>query len=135
VRINPDHHCRHRITPPLLADKDRGGHVQHHDFCGAHASSGPRHGETWQAGTSFVSQPGRRQAVREPGQPGPLNETSRLTFIPARPAPSTKSQSGGSACVISVWVRHLASLLIGIDLNSVTTSARNFSASSSLTRR
>ena len=92
VRIDPDHHCRHGNTPSLPAGKDRGGHAQFQDLCGAHASFEPRHGEA-PASWHVVRKPtpAGRQADREPGQPGPLNATTRLTSIPARPAPSTES--------------------------------------------
>src|SRR5262249_3219682 len=53
--------------------------------------------------------PAGRQADREPGQPGPLNATTRLTAIPARPAPSTRSlQSGGYACACSTQINYVS---------------------------
>src|SRR5712691_5550894 len=45
--------------------------------------------------------PAGRQAVREPGPPGPLNATTRLTAIPAGSAPST----GSLNWAVIVWQR------------------------------
>src|SRR5207253_11237065 len=93
VRIATEHHCRHGNTLlPFPAGKDRGGHAQFQDLCGAHASFEPRHGET-PAGWHVVRKPDPqgRQADREPGPPGPLNGTTRLTSIPAQARTVTES--------------------------------------------
>src|SRR5580700_9242678 len=61
------------------------------------------------AGTSFASQPQHgRQAAREPDQPGPLNVTTRLTAIPARAAPSTRSLNQAATCVAARRLRLLS---------------------------
>jgi hypothetical protein len=97
LRIDPDHHCRHGNTPSLPAGKDRGGHAQFQDLCGAHASFEPRHGEARQAGTSFESQP-QQGGRRKKSQANRDLSTLRPDSLPSRPGPHRlpKSQLGGS---------------------------------------
>jgi len=87
VRTGPDHHYRHRT--PLLPWNGKGSVAARlipKELAGARASFEPRHGEA----------PESRHVVRKPGhnqpaggyrasQPGPLNATTWLTAIPARP--------------------------------------------------
>src|SRR5262249_2777759 len=69
--------------PPLSPRPTRGGPPQFQDLRGVPPFLEPRHGEA-PASRHVVRKPAQ-QAVREPAPPGPLNATTRLTAIPARP--------------------------------------------------
>jgi hypothetical protein len=54
VRVYPDHHCRHKHAPKSSSPgMDNVAGMPNYGSAIARTSSGPRHGETRQAGTSF----------------------------------------------------------------------------------
>jgi hypothetical protein len=93
MRIDPDHHCRHRITslPWLRAGPWRArlipGPLRHSPLL-SHATARPR-----PAGTSFVSQPRKRGGRRLESHASRDLSTVRPSSLPSRPGtiPSTQS--------------------------------------------